>query len=87
VQARDVRQRHDGVLVNGHPAVIGKSGLIDRQVVHVDGDFVVVREAWDGAAPDFPMCMLPRGTVVREHVVQRHVPMFRSEAIKLGLIR
>jgi hypothetical protein len=74
--------------MNGHPyygAQIARSGLLDRQVVLVEGDFVKVREQWDASAPDFPMCLLPRGAAAPG--VQREVPMYRAEAVRLGLIR
>jgi hypothetical protein len=76
--------------MNGHPYAgvqIARTGLLDRQVVLIEGDFVKVREMWDASAPDFPMCLLPRGTAAPGFAVQREVPMYRAEAIKLGIIR
>ena len=67
--------------------VVPANGLLERKVIAEEGDFVLVAEAWDGSAMDFPMCVLPRGTVVRDKVVKRNAPMYRAEAVKLGLIR
>lgn len=80
-----VNDSHINGIVSAH--LLSQSGLLERKVIAQDGDFVLVAEAWDGSAPDFPMCMLPKGTLVHDRVVQRTAPMYRSEAVKLGLIR
>ena len=75
--------------MNGHPipSLIARSGLLHRQLVHVDKtDVVLVQETWDTSARDVPFCAWPRGTPMAPQC-QRVVPMFRSEAKKLGLIR
>jgi hypothetical protein len=66
--------------------MIARSGLIHRQAVHVDGNVVLVQETWDTSARDVPFCAWPRGTPLVAQC-QRVVPMSRSEAVKLGLIR
>lgn len=63
------------------------AGPIERVVIAVEGDFVRVRETWDARSRNMPMCPVPRGARFPSDLVQRVVPMFRSEAVNLGLIR
>ena len=63
------------------------SGLQSRQVIASHGDVVTLQEVWQVGTSDCPFCMWPRGTRPAQPFVQRTVPMFRSEAVKLGLMR
>jgi hypothetical protein len=69
--------------MNGHH--FPTSGPERRQAVGLDGDFVLVEEIWNSAAPDFPMCALPRGAAMPPQVGRRIV-MYRAEAKQLGLL-
>lgn len=61
-------------------------GLQSRQVIASHGDVVTIQEVWQIGCCDTPFCIWPRGAK-SERFVQRRVPMYRSEAVKLGLMR
>ena len=83
----DMVSEAEGKMSGNHVAQNNIAGPVERVLVSIEGEFVRVRETWDMRSRNLPFCPVPRGARFPSDLIQRVVPMYRSEAVKLGLIR